>query len=84
MNQGDHGKEVPTPLFLKNTVAVYTVLAIIKRIKSTMGLEAMLEYIEHYQKTIERHNPEFGDAVKSALALTNVEKIYREMTKDEI
>ena len=84
-----HGDENPTPptntpLFLKdNAVAIYTLLAILLKIKNTMGLEAMLEYIEHYQKLIERYNPDFKVAVKTALALMSVEKMYRDITENE-
>lgn len=98
MQYGDEIPEIPltpttpeanspnrnTPLFLKdNAVAIYTLLAILLKIKNTMGLEAMLEYIEHYQKLIERYNPEFKVAVKAALALMSVEKMYRDITENE-
>ncbi len=73
-----------TPIFLKNNaVALYTVLAILLQIKSKVGLEAMLEYIEHYQKLIERYNPDFKEAVSGALELIDVEKMYRDIRKNE-
>ena len=73
-----------TPIFLKNNaVAIYTLLVILTQIKSKMGLEAMLEYIEHYQELIERHNPDFKDAVKAALAMMSLEKMYRDITTND-
>ncbi len=90
MNHGEKNNDIRatsssqshTPLFLKNNaVAIYTLLAILLRLKNTLGLEAMLEYIEHYQKLIEKHNPEFKDAVEQAIALMSVEKMYRDITK---
>ena len=73
-----------TPNFLNdNAVAIYTLLAILMRIRRTMGLEAMLEYIEHYQELIERYNPDFKDAIKEALAMMSLEKMYRDVTSNE-
>ena len=49
-----------TPMFLKdNAIAIYTGLEILSRIKNQVGLEAMLEYMQHYQELIERHNPDW-------------------------
>ncbi len=91
MQPDEQNKKVPdvfspnnTPIFLKNNaVALYTMLAILTRLKLEVGLEAMLEYIEHYQRLIERHNPDFRDAVAGALVLMDVEKMYRDITKNE-
>ncbi|MCB9771313.1 MAG: hypothetical protein H6754_02015 [Candidatus Omnitrophica bacterium] len=72
-----------TSVFLKdNGVAIYTILAMLTRIKNTVGLEAMLEYMDHYQKLIEQHNPHFRDAVKEALGIKNVEKMYRDINQN--
>ena len=71
-----------TPVFLKdNTVAIYTILTVLLKMKSTLGMEAMLEYIVHYSAMIERHNPVFKDAVQHALSLMSVEKMYRDGTQ---
>ncbi len=73
-----------TPMFLKdNAIAIYTILAILTRIKNQVGLEAMLEYMEHYQNLIEKHNPDFRQAVRGALAIMDVEKLYRDITENE-
>ncbi len=91
MSSQEQNKKVPevlspsdTPSFLKdNAVAIYTILAILTRLKTKVGLEAMLEYIEHYKKLIERYNPDFREAVDEAMALLNVEKMYRDITRNE-
>ncbi len=72
-----------TPIFLKdNAMTLYTMLAILMRIKSQVGLEAMLEYIEHYQTLMDRHNPDLKQAVQGVLELMDVEKMYRDITQN--
>ena len=67
------------------TVVIYTVLSILNRMRQTLGLEVMLEYIETYLQLTARREPEIKNAVTKALNLMNVEKIYREAVsaKDE-
>lgn len=73
-----------TPMFLKNNaIAIYTGLEILSRIKKQVGLEAMLEYMQNYQKLIEQHNPDFRQAVGGALAIMDVEKLYRDIAENE-
>lgn len=91
MQSGEHSNKVPevsssknTPMFLKNnTISIYTILAILTQIKNQVGLEAMLEYMDHYQKPIERHNPDFRQAVAGALAIMDVEKLYQDISENE-
>ena len=61
-----------------NSIAIYTVLSILIKMKNTLGLEATLEYVEKYLHTIEKHNPQVKDAVSHAVQLISVEKIYKE------
>lgn len=61
----------------KNSIAIYTVICILQRMRSQLGLEAMLEYAEKYLETIEKNNPELKSAVAKALCLMSVERIYR-------
>ena len=69
----------PPPLFTPdNTVAIYTVLSIMMKMKNNLGMEAMLEYVAKYLSIIERNNPHFKDAVKDALDLLSVEKLYKD------
>jgi len=60
----------------RNIVAIYTILAILTRMRKTLGLEAMLEYIEEYQKAIIMHNPTLKGTVNRAMLLMNIERLY--------
>lgn len=64
-----------------NSISVYTVLCLLRRMKDQLGLEAMLEYLDKYLATIERYNPELKRAVEKAIGMMSVEKIYREAMK---
>mgnify|MGYP001586250912 FL=1 len=64
-----------------NSIAIYTVLCILRRMKREVGLEAMLEYLDKYLGTIEAHNPQLKSAVEKALGMMSVEKMYREAMK---
>lgn len=64
-----------------NSIAIYTVLCILRRMKQEVGLEAMLEYLDKYLGTIEAHNPQLKQAVVKALGIMSVEKMYREAMK---
>ena len=60
----------------ENTIAIFTTLSILLKMRERLGLEAMMEYMEFYILTIEKYNPRFKGAVEQALALMDVEKIY--------
>ena len=62
----------------QNSIAIYTVLSILIKMKNSLGLEATLEYVDKYLGTIEKHNPQVKHAVSQALQLISVEKIYKE------
>lgn len=64
-----------------NSIAIYTVLCILRRMKREVGLEAMLEYLDKYLETIEMNNPELKQAVHKALAMMSVARMYREARK---
>ena len=61
-----------------NSVAVYTVLCILRGMRTQLCLEAMLEYMEEYLVTIERNNPALKEAVIKALSMVSVKKIYKD------
>ena len=75
MNQNQNKNLLQAP---QNTVAIYTVLCILRKMRDQLGLKAMLEYSESYLQIIERHNPGFKSAVTQAVDLLNMEKMYRE------
>jgi len=64
-----------------NTLAVYTILKMLIKMRSHLGLEAMLCYIEKYLAILEENNPEVRTAVLKALSFVSVEKIYLEAMK---
>ena len=66
-----------------NTIAIYTVLSILVKMKNSLGLEAALEYIDKYLTTIEKHNPKIKDATSLAIKFISVEKIYKEAMRCE-
>ncbi len=65
----------------KNWIIIYTVVCILNKMRKQLGLEAMLEYLEKFQVSIEAHNPKLKEAVAQALLLMPVEKMYRDAIK---
>ncbi|MBP9854366.1 MAG: hypothetical protein KBD53_05825 [Candidatus Omnitrophica bacterium] len=61
---------------VQESIAVYTVLTILIKMREQLGLEAMLEYLQEYANVIERNNPKLKDAVLRALKIINVKKMY--------
>ena len=61
-----------------NSIAVYTVLCILRSMRKQLCLEAMLEYMEEYLVTIERNNPMLKDAVSKAISMVSVKRIYKD------
>ena len=62
----------------KNTVVIFTMLAILIKMKEQLGLEAMLEYAEKYLAVMGEQNPRVKYAVGYALSLMSVEKMYHD------
>lgn len=63
---------------ITQSIEVYTVLCVLRRMRHQLGLEAMLEYTEKYLETIEAGNPELKAAVAQAISLMSVAKMYRQ------
>ena len=81
---GQHLPQVPktdSPPFLSpdNVVAIYTVLAILRRMKLCLSIEAMLEYMDAYLSVLEKNNQDFKMTVTRVLEVLNVEKMYRDV-----
>ena len=62
-----------------NAVVIYTVFSILRKMQETLGLEAMLDYLQKYVALTETKDPNLKDAVGQALQLMSIEKIYREI-----
>jgi len=84
--QPEHKNQIPEPaqtqtqgIFSKgNTIAIFTMLSILVTMKEQLGLEAMLEYVEKYLTIMGGQNPRMKYAVKYALSLMSVEKMYHD------
>ena len=61
-----------------NSIAVYTVLCILRRMRKQLCLEAMIEYMDEYLLTIEESNPQLREAVLKALSMVSIKKIYKD------
>ena len=64
-----------------NLIGVYTMVRILDKMSRELGLEAMLEYMRHYQAVIEKDNARFHEAVSTAFDKISVDRIYQEMTQ---
>ena len=61
-----------------NSIAVYTVLCILRSMRKQLCLEAMIEYMDEYLLTIEGSNPQLREAVSKALSMVSIKKIYKD------
>jgi hypothetical protein len=66
----------------ESAITLYAVLSVLKKMRRELGLEAMLEYMDFYQKLIEDHNPQFRQAVEKALELISIEKVYKDAIRN--
>ncbi|MCA9394885.1 MAG: hypothetical protein KC900_11825 [Candidatus Omnitrophica bacterium] len=68
----------PHKLRITDSIAVYTQLSILLRMRRELGLEAMLQYLEAYVQIVQRANPELKQAVDQALSMMSTKRIYRQ------
>ncbi len=66
-----------------NTIAVFTVLSILLKMRTQLGLEAMLEYMEKYLAAIAAQSPKLKGAVAKALTIISIEKVYTDVSRYE-
>ena len=64
-------------------IDIYTVLTVLRAMKTRLGLEAMLDYIDRYLHTIDQSNPKLRSAVQRALTQISVEKIHRDAMRSD-
>ena len=67
-----------------NTLAVYTVLKTLRKMKQELGLEAMLQYADRYAGNLELHNPRLKYAVAVALEFVDVKKTYSKSLENDL
>jgi hypothetical protein len=61
------------------TIAVYTTLRILNKMKKELGLEVTLEYIESYLSEIEKINCSLKEVADEIMAILDVQKIFKEL-----
>lgn len=84
-NSGENPSSQGSPVFSPaNTVAIYTVLRVLIKMRDSLGLEAMHEYMAKYLSIMEAYNPKMQEAVSKALTVINVEKIYVDAMQEKI
>ena len=74
---------VVRPTAAEQSIPVYTVLTILKKMKEELGLEAMLEYMQTYVSTIERYNPELKMAVTKAVSMMSMGRVYENACREK-
>jgi hypothetical protein len=61
-----------------HSIAVYTILCVLRGMKTQLCLEAMLEYMDEYLQTVEKHNPKLKNAVSVAMSRVSIKQIYKD------
>jgi len=76
----------PTPNDLPqrdHQVILFTGTAVLLKMKQTLGLEAMLEYMEEFFRDYKARHPLVQEAVKLAVSQVSVRTLYREAVNRE-
>lgn len=76
-NKDFNKSSFPAEKAATDSIAVYTVLTILRKMRKQLSLECMIEYMDVYLLTIENHNGRLKDAVDKALAQASISGIYR-------
>lgn len=66
-----------------NVIAIYTALRILKLMQKTLGIEAMLEYLEKSVNYIAQTHPDIASATEEILKIVDLEKIYSEILDND-
>jgi hypothetical protein len=67
----------------KQSVAVYSVIAILRNMRNELGLEAMSEFIDLYVAAVDRINPELKDLLHEALSEQAINNFYQAVVEHE-
>ncbi|MBF0569472.1 MAG: hypothetical protein HQL18_01690 [Candidatus Omnitrophica bacterium] len=67
----------------QKTVSIYTVLLLMKNMRSSLGLEAMSEFLDAYTLTVERMNPELRREVNRVLCDRALQSLYESVVNYE-
>ncbi len=66
-----------------STIVIYAALRILNQMKKSLGIEAMLEYLDCSLDYIAKTSPGLRDATEEALKIISVEDIYKEILGNE-
>lgn len=67
----------------QKAISVYTVLILLRNMRSSLGLEAMSEFLDAYTAAVERLNPELRSEVKEALCDRALYNLYEAVMSHE-
>ena len=67
----------------KQSVAVYTVIAVLKNMRNELGLEAMSEFIDLYVSAVEKTDPELKNILHEALREQAINHFYQAVVEHE-
>ncbi len=70
-------------LINKQSVAVYSVLAILRNMRNELGLEAMSEFLDLYVTAVEKVNPELKNILAEALSERAINQFYQAVMHHE-
>lgn len=70
-------------VYSERQVSVYTVLMVISAMRKKLGVEATLEFIENYAKSIESACPEIKEAVTDELFSRGLNGLYETITNEQ-
>jgi hypothetical protein len=68
---------------VQQSISVYTVLILLKTMRSSLGLEAMSEFLDAYTASVERMNPDLKREVSKALCDRALFNLYESEMKYE-
>jgi hypothetical protein len=66
-----------------NQIAIVTFLSVLLQMRKELGLEAMLQYMENYQKIAIKENTNLNRAITCALEITDVKRIFEALKENQ-
>jgi len=67
---------------MDNSIAVYTALRLLQRMKNQLGLEAMIEYIDIYINVVNKENENLKKVVDMSINVVDINKIYQQVRRN--
>jgi len=67
----------------QQSVAVYSVIAVLRNMRNELGLEAMSEFIDLYAAAVEKTNPELKNILQEVLSEQAINHFYQAVVEHE-